>query len=243
MNTAKSFLVIDAGNTRIKVAIFQASDLQDVRVFTNDELSDLKRFLVPFEFTPAIIASVRSEKDSKWLQRLLPKAIRFTDKTKIPVKMGYDTPHTLGVDRLANAIAAFHLAKGPALAIDLGTCLKYDFVDELGTYQGGAISPGIELRYQSMHQFTGKLPLVKDRQVPPFIGKNTLDAMRSGVMHGIHEEINGFIARYLSEYPDLTIFLTGGDHQYFDIGLKNGIFADENLTLKGLQIVLAHALA
>jgi type III pantothenate kinase len=157
--------------------------------------------------------------------------------------MGYETPGTLGVDRLANAIACHQLSEGSALAIDLGTCIKYDFVDSEGTYQGGAISPGIELRYQAMHQFTGKLPLVIDRQIPSYIGKNTMDAMRSGVMNGILEEIKGFIERYRAEYPDLTIFLTGGDHQYFDIGLKNGIFADENLTLKGLQIVLVHALA
>jgi type III pantothenate kinase len=243
MISATTYLVIDAGNTRIKAAIFKGAELQEVRVFDRTQREEFSIFLRAFQKTPAIISSVLSEADNGWLKSELTGALWFDQQTPHPLNMGYDTPETLGVDRLANAIACNNLCKGSALAIDLGTCIKYDFVDQNGTYQGGAISPGIELRYQAMHQFTGKLPLVKDRQIPQTIGKNTLDAMRSGVMNGILEEIKGFIERYRAEYPDLTIFLTGGDHQYFDIGLKNGIFADENLTLKGLQIVLVHALA
>jgi type III pantothenate kinase len=92
-----------------------------------------------------------------------------------------------------------------------------------------------------MSQFTGKLPLIEDRIQGPFLGKNTLDAMRSGVMNGMHLEMVGFIEEYRRLYPELTIFLTGGDSQYFELGNKYGIFADENLTLKGLLIALLHA--
>jgi type III pantothenate kinase len=243
MNSATSYLVIDAGNTRIKAAVFKDAELQEVRSFDSSQREEFSNFAHAFQNTPAIISSVLSEADNRWLKSELPSALWFDQYTPHPLKMGYETPETLGVDRLANAIASNHLCKGSTLAIDLGTCIKYDFVDSDGKYQGGAISPGIELRYQAMYQFTGKLPLIKDRQIPQTIGKTTMDAMRSGVMNGIQEEINGFIERYRAQYPDLTIFLTGGDHQYFDIGLKNGIFADENLTLKGLQIVLVHALA
>lgn len=243
MNSVKTTLVIDAGNTRMKVAVFHAAELQDVRIFDYLEREEISTFLHGQKNYSAIISSVLGESENNWLKSLLPQALWFDQDTLKPLKMGYETPETLGMDRLANAIAAYHISQGPILAIDLGTCIKYDIVDKDGTYQGGAISPGIELRYQAMHQFTGKLPLIKDRQIPSTIGKNTRDAMRSGVMNGILEEINGFITRYKAEYPDLTIFLTGGDHQYFDFGLKNGIFADENLTLKGLQIVLVHALA
>jgi type III pantothenate kinase len=91
-----------------------------------------------------------------------------------------------------------------------------------------------------MHEFTGKLPLISDRKNAPIIGKNTLEAMRSGVINGLNREILGFIEEYQRIYPELTIFLTGGDHQYFDLEVKNGIFVDENLTLKGLLIALIH---
>lgn len=241
MKHLEKSLVIDAGNTRIKVAIFQYSEIQLVRAFSNDQLADLKNFLMGMEAIPAIIASVRSENNTKWLHRLLPKALRFSVQLKLPIQIAYETPQTLGVDRLANAIAANNFAPKEVLVVDIGTCVKYDFVDATNTYHGGAISPGMQLRYKAMHTFTGKLPLIEDSLSTGTIGKNTLDAMRSGVMNGITHEILGFIEEYKRNYPELTIFLTGGDQQYFDLGLKNGIFADENLTLKGLQIVLAHA--
>lgn len=241
MKHLEKVLVIDAGNTRIKVAIFQHSEIQLVRAFSNDELAELKHFLIGLEQIPAIIASVRSENNTKWLHRMLPKALRFSNKSLLPIQIAYETPTTLGVDRIANAVAAHHLAAKDALVVDIGTCIKYDFVDAKGVYHGGGISPGINLRYKSMHTFTGKLPLIEDTLKTSTVGKNTQDAMRSGVMNGMTHEILGFIEEYRRNYPELTIFLTGGDHQHFDLGLKNGIFADENLTLKGLQIVLAHA--
>lgn len=233
-------LVIDAGNTRIKVGVFHHADLEEVRSYDTDQLSALKSFLQEHREWPAIIASVKADKDTKWIKQWLKNAIVFETSMKLPLKMGYETPQTLGVDRICNAIAAFHQAKGACLTIDVGTCIKYDLVTADGTYQGGSISPGIELRYRAMHTFTGKLPLIEDKVVPPITGKNTFDAMRSGVMHGIRNEIVGFIAHYREQMPELTIFLTGGGANYFDLGLKNGIFADENLTLKGLQLTLAH---
>jgi type III pantothenate kinase len=233
-------LVIDAGNTRIKVGVFHHSDLKEVHSFDSQHLTDLKVFLQQHDHLPAIIASVKADKDTKWLKQLLPKALLFKTTMPLPLKMGYETPETLGVDRLCNAIAAHHLSRKACLIVDIGTCVKYDLVTADGTYEGGAISPGIELRFRAMHTFTGKLPLIEDKIVPPVIGKNTLDAMRSGVLHGIKNEIAGFAEYYRSQFPELTIFLTGGDANYFDLGLKNDIFADENLTLKGLQLTLAH---
>lgn len=235
-----SSLVIDAGNTRIKVGLFHGADLEEVRSFDSQHLSELKSFLQQYHYLPAIIASVKADKDTKWLKQLLPRAILFSTTMDLPLKMAYETPHTLGVDRLCNAIAAYHIAQQACLIVDIGTCIKYDIVSADGTYQGGAISPGIELRFQAMHTFTGKLPLIEDKIVPPTLGKNTLDAMRSGVMHGIQLEIAGFIEAYQQQFPALRLFITGGSANYFDLGLKNGIFADENLTLKGLQLTLAH---
>jgi len=143
-------LVIDAGNTRIKVGVFHHADLEEVRVYDAGQLSALKSFLQEHREWPAIIASVKADKDTKWIKQWLKNAVVFTTSMKLPLKMGYETPQTLGVDRICNAIAGYHQAKGACLTIDVGTCIKYDFVTSDGTYQGGSISPGIELRYRAI---------------------------------------------------------------------------------------------
>ncbi|MNK09807.1 Type III pantothenate kinase [compost metagenome] len=241
MEQGNKSIVVDAGNTRIKVGLFQETNLQEVHAFSNEELGKLKSYLIKHKNNSGIISSVRSDKNTKWLKGLLPHAILFNHALPVPLTNNYESLETLGIDRLANAIAAANISDKNALIIDIGTCIKYDFVRYPKIYEGGSISPGIELRYRAMHQFTGKLPLIEDRVQGPFIGKNTLDAMRSGVMNGMHLEMVGFIEEYRRLYPELTIFLTGGDSQHFELGNKYGIFADENLTLKGLLIALLHA--
>lgn len=240
MSAKKNTLAIDAGNTRVKIGVFEQGELTDVLRFGQDETAKLKSFLQENGQLPAILASVKADKDTRWIRQWLANVVLFQTTMPLPLKMGYETPETLGVDRISNAIGAYSQCHGNCLIIDVGTCVKYDLVTADGTYQGGAISPGIELRYKSMHTFTGKLPLIEDTLQPPQIGKNTLDAMRSGVMHGMQHEMEGFITFYESLYPELTIFLTGGGSKNFDLGGKSNIFADENLTLKGLQLTLAH---
>lgn len=240
MSAKKHTLAIDAGNTRVKIGVFEDNLLKDVLRFGSDETAQLKSFLQENGQLPTILASVKADKDTRWIRQWLSDVVLFQTTMPLPLKMGYETPETLGVDRICNAIGAFSVVQKTCLVIDVGTCIKYDLVTADGTYQGGAISPGIELRYKSMHTFTGKLPLIEDTLQPSPIGKNTLDAMRSGVMHGIRHEMEGFITFYELLYPELTIFLTGGASKHFDLGGKSNIFADENLTLKGLQLTLAH---
>ncbi len=235
------YIVVDAGNTRIKVAVFHHSDIQTIKTFTAEQFDQLKSFLHPYKNFLGIISSVRSEKNTKWIKSLLPASILFHQKLYPILKNQYETPETLGMDRLANAIAAANISQTNALVIDVGTCIKYDVVSFPNNYLGGSISPGIELRYKSMHHFTGKLPLITDFNTGSLTGTSTLSAMRSGVMQGITFEMKGFISEYLQKFPDLTIFLTGGDAHYFDLGNNYNIFADENLTLKGLLIALLHA--
>jgi type III pantothenate kinase len=240
MNGFEKALVIDAGNTRIKVAIFHFADLKDVRSFSNSELGALKDLLYSLGPLPTIIASVRSDKETKWLKRIIPGAVLFQYGIRLPISIAYETPETLGVDRIANAIAASSLTTKNALIIDFGTCVKYDVIDSNKTYLGGAISPGISLRYKAMHTFTGKLPLLSESNAIEPLGKNTHDAMQSGVMNGLMFEVKGYIDYFEKQFGELTIFLTGGDREHFEFEHKNGIFADENLTLKGLLIALIH---
>ncbi len=240
MSNENKVIVIDAGNTRIKVAIFRNKELLEHKAFSNSQFDKLQNYILKYKPYEGIISSVLTDKKTTWLKNLLPKAILFNHKMPLPIKNDYETPSKLGLDRLANAVAIHALSPTNVLSIDIGTCIKYDFVDRSGTYQGGSISPGIELRFKAMNQFTDKLPLITNYSSSPFIGKNSEDALRSGVMHAIKHEIHGFIEEYRSLYPELTIFLTGGDQQYFDFDENNGIFVDENLTLKGLLIAYLH---
>ena len=191
-------LVIDAGNTRIKIGVFKNEALVEVIRFGNEEWNDLKSFLLEYRFTNSVVSSVRSDKDTRWI------------------------------------LAASKLATSSALVIDIGTCIKFDVIDQNKCYLGGSISPGIKLRYKSLHDYTGLLPLLNDDSNAPIIGDSTESCMHSGVMQGIQGEINHFVSYYVARYQDLTIFVTGGDAHCFDIDSKNNIFVEQNLTLYGL---------
>jgi type III pantothenate kinase len=127
------------------------------------------------------------------------------------------------------------------LIIDAGTCITYDFVDKNGVYQGGAISPGLSMRFKAMHNFTGKLPLISaDDYQASQIGQSTKASMQIGVVEGMINEINGFVQSYQVDYEDLTVILTGGDHQLLLTRLKNSIFATSNFLIEGLNFILEY---
>jgi len=238
MQEKKRYLVVDAGNTRIKVAVFIDDKLDGIHLFSSDELQSLKSFLLDTKFYKAILSSVRSPKETQWLLQLLQGAKLFSRTLQSIVKVDYETPETLGADRLANAIAAYSISRSACLVVDIGTCIKFDFVDEKGVYQGGSISPGIQLRYKAMHAFTGGLPLINILEPAKLIGKSTVECMHTGVIRGMQAEIDQFIKDYQSVNQELKIFITGGDARYFDFDSKNNIFVDENLTLTGLFITI-----
>lgn len=233
-------ITLDAGNTRIKCGIWKDELLQNVVVFDSVDANELNLFAREHSDAETIISSVLSYEDTQKLHRLFPNAVLFTHQTPIPLKNNYQQPETLGIDRLANAIGAFHSSKNACMVVDAGTCLKIDVVDETGTYQGGSISPGLQMRLKSLHDFTGRLPLLEPEKIGHVNGKTTKDSCLSGVLNGMTYEIEGFYLRYITLYPELTIFLTGGDVSYFDIDFKNPIFANENLTHYGLLLTLQH---
>ena len=124
------------------------------------------------------------------------------------------------------------------LVVDAGTCITYEFIDAAGRYHGGNISPGVQMRFKALHEFTGRLPLVvrEGRRLP--LGKDTDTAMREGVLKGMEYEISGYITTMKHKYPELLVFLTGGDDFSFDTNLKSIIFADRFLVLKGFNRIL-----
>ena len=208
---------------------------------SNQSLKELDAFCQTYPIRKGIWASVisLSEEVQQQLQQLPFPMMELTYQTPIPIRNLYRTPQTLGVDRLAAVIAAYTAKPhSPALVIDAGTCITYDFIDEHGQYQGGNISPGMEMRFKALHEFTSKLPKVEASGETPSYGYSTETAIRSGVIRGIEHEISGYIQHLKKNYPLLLVFLTGGNEFSFDTNLKSGIFADGFLVLKGLNRIL-----
>jgi type III pantothenate kinase len=147
----------------------------------------------------------------------------------------------LGVDRIGLATAAFYFnPKRNTLVIDAGTCLTYDMVNDYGEYLGGAISPGLSMRYKALHDQTLKLPFLETKEPHDFIGNSTDNCIHSGVVNGICVEIDGVIDQYRERFVDLTVILTGGDSQFLSKRLKNTIFAHSNFLLLGLNYLLEY---
>lgn len=231
------YLIIDAGNTRIKVAYFIDDTIQELNSFDSNDLNALFHFISQKNHDYALLSSVLSDEETSQIENRILKCLNLKN-VLIPIENKYKTPKTLGADRIANAVASIFKVKGNRLIIDLGTCLKFDFVDKSNSYLGGSISPGLKMRFEALNHFTGKLPLLEFSKYSELIGSDTNSSILSGVILGMQAEINCFIQQYEAKYEGLTIFVTGGDHLYFDYYAKNGIFADENLTTFGLLQIL-----
>jgi type III pantothenate kinase len=231
-------LTLDIGNTLSKIIVFDDTTPVYHNVVKKVSAGFLKKIIKEYDVQTCMCSAVVEVKsDVLKVLKSVPHFITFSNK--IPVKNKYKTPKTLGSDRLANAVAgAFLFPKSNVLIIDVGTCIKYDFVNSKGEYLGGSISPGMEMRFKAMHQFTGKLPPVDYEKVKNFIGNSTVTAMQTGVILGMKEEILGFISMYQNRFNNLKIILTGGDSGRFVNDLKISIFAAADLVNIGLNEII-----
>ncbi|KOH42856.1 type III pantothenate kinase [Sunxiuqinia dokdonensis] len=237
-------LVIDIGNSRIKLALFSERDLmfnvpldevkpEQVKVLL-DEHDDLKH---------AIVSSVRDypEELKSFLENNFENFIELNADTPVPLINCYETPETLGKDRLAAAVGATEIFPGRnVLVIDAGTAITYEMVTAENKYLGGNISPGLTTRFKALHHFTGKLPLVMPTDDFPILGTNTQSAIQAGVQIGLLFEVQQYIDYFNTNYENLEIIITGGDAKFFDNKLKNSIFVHFNLTLIGLNRILEY---
>ena len=239
-------LVIDEGNTLIKVAVYDGGKQQFFEVFEKDNFQQQFLTRVPLQgCTHAIIATVvaEAEKRFSFLSSLVSHYVMMSAQTPVPFTNRYATPHSLGIDRIALVAGAVsRFPQHNTLIIDAGTCLTFDFVNKKNEYLGGAIAPGIAMRLKAMHHFTSKLPLISEQDFDnqQFIGANTQDCMLSGVYNNIVCEIDGVIAQYTQKYPDLTTILTGGNQIYLEKRIKNRIFAGSFVLLEGLNAILEY---
>jgi type III pantothenate kinase len=232
-------LAIDIGNTRIKAAVYEGSKALERFIIEKKEFENkISKIIREYPLmTDLILSSVGKEDDLKVLHANAKLKIHHVShQFHFPFQNKYQTPHTLGIDRMVLAAGATLLfPKKNRLVIDAGTCVTYDFIDEQDNYLGGAISPGIRLRYQSLHQYTAKLPLLSLEEINYFIGKSTNQSIHSGIINGIVHEMDGFIKQYMKENKNFTIILTGGDADFLAKRVKNTIFANSNFLLDSLN--------
>jgi type III pantothenate kinase len=239
LKKANMILTVDVGNTRIKAAVFEGNTVLESFVFKKNELQQkIENILKKFQnCSDLVVASVGNIEKQSFLAFEKHLNIHFlTHEDIFPFVNKYATPKTLGIDRMVLAAGAtLQFPKQNRLVIDAGTCITYDFIDENDNYLGGAISPGLRLRYEALHNYTAKLPLLTFETPELYIGNSTAQAIHSGVVNGFVYEIDGFIDEYRANFSNFIIILTGGDADFLAKRLKNTIFANSNFLLESLN--------
>ena len=239
-------LVIDIGNTNSKLGVFNSRELVYTQRVATLDTAILEEVLATYEVNNFTISSVSKDIDElvNFLQDKL-NYVPFSTQINAGIVNHYQSLATLGLDRWAKVIAAKRLyPNSNCLLIDAGTCITYDVLTDKSEYFGGSISLGIRMRFEALHHFTGKLPLIEWDQLQNIPqGTNTANAIKNGVLHGIVNEIGGFIAAENAKNTNLLVLLTGGDANFLMEQLKNSIFAsqithDPYLVLKGLNEVI-----
>jgi len=236
-------LIIEQGNTMLKMAMFDDDQIVEFVQKKNSEPSGIRKLIDQYRPEKGIMSSVidRNEKMIDALKSMVPYFLWFDEAVRIPVSIEYETINMLGKDRISAVAGAAYLQPGQnVLVIDAGTAITYELLEASGVYKGGNISPGLTTRFRSLNRFTRQLPLVEEQATVPFIGTNTESAIRAGVVNGIVFEMDGYIDTLKTTYEEIYVYLTGGHSFYFEKRLKNRIFAAPNLALIGLNRILEY---
>jgi len=236
-------LVIDAGNTRIKAGVFKHNTLVYSAVLVQTEfLETLIALVNKYTISRMLLSDVSGKmKENFSLNSIGIPVMELGKELKLPYKNLYQTKETLGADRMALVAGAMQFFPDNAcLVIDAGTCVTYDLLNSSQEYLGGNITPGLHMRLNAMHAFTGKLPLPEWEIPSDFLGRSTDTCLLTGAYFGLVGEIEYLITRYQKNNPDLKVLLTGGDGEVLAKSIKTSIFAHEQLLLYGLNKILTH---
>lgn len=235
-------LCIDWGNTHVKAAIFENDSIQKQFSFPGDvALERVSAIIDLYNPSNAILSAVtkHTEELAHLVKARIKSFVKLDGYTRVPINNAYVSSETLGADRIAGVVGAY--AQFPDknnLVISLGTCITYNLMQKNKTFRGGAISPGLHMRFKAMHTFTDLLPEVSADGDLLLLGYDTETCMRSGAINGMAAEIDGMISTFAAQYPDFNAILTGGDAPHFATLIKSKIFADPDLVLKGLNLIL-----
>jgi len=240
INIVQLNLVIDIGNTLLKVAVFKNNLLIVSVEFKDNFKLNIESVLDKYPITHSILSNVSNvNEELNYLLSIKTKQILFNESIKIPFTNSYSSISTLGKDRIALVSAASNkFSNENVLIIDLGSCITYDFKNLKNHYLGGSISPGIHMRYKSLNDHTANLPLLNLKNITNFVGKSTEESIHYGVVNGIIHEVNGIISQYKNEFKEIRIILTGGDSKFLLKKIKNTIFAHSNFLLVGLNFLV-----
>ncbi|WP_068473788.1 type III pantothenate kinase [Saccharicrinis aurantiacus] len=238
-------LVIDQGNTFNKIGVFDKGQLEYSYSSKSLDENTLKQLQVNYPIKNVIISSVRDKVEQSAIFNGSEKVFGSSNillldtNTPVPFKNEYLSPQTLGKDRIAALAGAYNLfPDNPKLIIDAGTAITIDYLRSDNVFNGGNISPGLQTRFNSLKQNTGKLPLLELNNNSPFLGQNTQEAIWSGVQNSLIFEIEGYINHFKTLNSNTKTILTGGDVDFFANNLKNRIFVIPNLVLTGLNTIL-----
>lgn len=231
-------LCLDFGNTRRKCAVFVNEDLANVIILNND-IEDLTILIEQYQPTNSILSSVINH--SIEIEELLSSKTKFHKlnyQSQLPITTPVGKPETIGADRLAICSAAVAMFPNQHnLAIGLGSCITYNFINKFSEFLGGSISPGMLMRFKAMNDYTALLPIVKAEHQFPLIGYDTKTNLQSGVLYGLAKELDGIIDLYKERYANLNVIVTGGDAEFFSQHLVNKINYEPHLIFKGLLAI------
>ena len=231
-------LILDFGNSSVKAGLFEGPE--PVEVYDRLSLDELSKLVHAWELEHIFASTVSVGKDT--IREKMGQAVSFlSHETPLPFRNHYKTPETLGLDRIAAVAGAQErFPNRNCLAIDVGSCITYDLITANGDYFGGGISPGLDIRFKSLHAFTAGLPLIEFQNESELIGNSTRNSILSGVIFGMQAEIEGIIRMYQDKFGDLKIILCGGGSKVFENRLKGAIFAAPHLVLEGLNRILRY---
>ena len=236
-------MVVDIGNTLIKVAVVERDEVVSMQQVDNVEDVDFAALVERFPaMHRAIVAStaVPTADVAMLLRNRGFEVLEMTPLTPVPIGNAYMSPNTLGVDRLAAAVAAVEvMGCRDCLVVDFGTAITIDLV-ESGIYRGGNISPGVRTRFRALHDYTGRLPECSPTDEEREYGSTTSQAIEQGVMQGITYEVEGYISHFLARNVKISLIFTGGDAKFFVKRIKNAIFANCELVICGLNRILEY---
>ena len=239
-------LCIDQGNSRTKIALFdERGEIKTSLVYRSFSSSDIERLFSLYSISDSIISSVANIEPAvvNVLHRHSQHFVLFDHTTPVPIRNGYETPQTLGQDRLAAAVGAMTLSPGEnLLIIDAGSAITYDFVSSEGVFIGGNIAPGLKMRFVALHEMTKRLPLVEgdENELIPLFGRNTRDAIAAGVIRGVAYEARGYIESLSHQVDRYKTYVTGGSAQFICNHLREEVIYERNLVLIGLNCILLH---
>lgn len=246
MRSFERHICIDMGNSQTKIAVFSGGEFVNVQVFQTQEVAAIEAYLrqIPRESAAIVSSTAGAAYDiSGFLESYFEYFIKFDHQTPLPIENCYKTPSSLGLDRLAAVVAAAGLFPNKnSLVVDLGTAITIDFIDAEARYLGGCISPGIWLRFKSLHEYTARLPMVDFESSAKILGDTTMSAIQSGIKNGILFEIRSYIGHFSESKAELCVIFTGGDAEEISPLIEVEHKLMPHLVLIGLEKIINYSL-